>query len=384
MVVDTEGFRLFVGTMVTGRITADLPVSSLKWGLRLNDSGSIELALPVRAQEYQRLNLRANTAGLRQFVGISYNGIILECGPIWKRSYDAGNEILKITAAGLWSILDTVKALPWYAMAKDTSPTEVTLSVVGKTLGSIAREFVRISIETNSKNPGLPIVLPDIVPDGTNERNIPGYGLPWLGDLLRNLTGVQRGPDIRFRPEFVPDDHRFMHWVMEHGTVDNPLLAQSGPDWVWNAAAPKSTVSAISYTEDATRMAARAYQPGAGSELDMKLRFADDTTLIDTAGYPWTEIDIASKDVEDLALLQEYADAGIAGAKYPVETWTVNVRADERPTLGSYLPGHWARIIVPEDHPFILGGPVRTRILAVDGDDTNNVKLTLAPIHGRP
>ena len=104
MVVDTEGFRLFVGTMVTGRITADLPVSSLKWGLRLNDSGSIELALPVRAQEYQRLNLRANTAGLRQFVGISYNGIILECGPIWKRSYDAGNEILKITAAGLWSI----------------------------------------------------------------------------------------------------------------------------------------------------------------------------------------------------------------------------------------------------------------------------------------
>ncbi|WP_104088037.1 hypothetical protein [Arthrobacter sp. GMC3] len=381
MVVNT-GYRVFVGEMVTGLITADLPVSASPWGQRLNDAGSIEGTLQVRSREVARLNLRANTAPLKQFMGISYGNTILEAGPIWKRAYDPAKETCKVSAAGLWSILDTIKALDWVALAAGKSTTETSIDVVGKTLGSIARELVRISIQTNPNNPGLPIVLPELLA-GINERHEPGYMLPWLGQLLKNLTGVQRGPDIRFRPRFRGDDQRYVEWVMEVGTDDSPLLVQAGPDWIWDGSVEKSGVVGFGVVEDATKMAAKAYQPGAGSEQDMMLRWAQDTTLIDTAGYPWTEVDVASKDVEDLGLLQAYADAGMAAAKYPIEDWSVSVRANATPQLGTYLPGHWAQAIIPDYHPILDPGPVRVRMMAIDGDHTETVKITLAPIQGR-
>lgn len=382
MVVNDE-FQVLVGSVVTGRIDAYLPTSSVSWGMRLNDAGPVEVSVPVKAFEAQNLDPRSTCASLRQFLAVAYRGRVLEAGPIWKRAYDPKKEVMKITAAGIWTLFDAVKALPWYALAQGVSPTRVTLSITQKTLGSIARELVRIAIFTNPKNPGLPIVLPDLVED-INKRNYNGFALPWLGGLLRNLTNVKGGPDLRFRPEFNPTDPRYIRWVMTHGTRDTPLLTQSGPDWVWDATAPITPISDLGWAEDATKMAARAWQPGAGAEQEMKLKWADDTTLIDDAGYPWTEVDIAMKDIEDLDLLQDYANAGIAAARFPIETWTTTVRANEHPRLGDYLPGDWARLIIPDSHPMIPGGPSRARIMAIDGDDTNDVKISFAPIQGRP
>lgn len=381
MVVNNE-YRLFVGEQVTGRITADLPVSACPWGQRLNDAGNIDATLQIRSREMSRLNIRAATAPLKQFMGISYGNTIIEAGPIWKRAYDPAKETLKVSAAGLWSILDAVKALPWVALAGGLSPTQVSLDFAGKTLGSIARELVRISIQTNPDNPGLPIVLPPLLA-GPHEKSYPGYTLPWLGDALKKLTGLQRGPDIRFQPRFRGDDARYVEWVMETGTEDNPLLVQPGPDWVWDGTVERSGVVGFGVVEDATGMAAKAYQPGEGSEQDMKLAFAQDTSLITTAGYPWTESDVSSKDIADMDLLQSYANAGMAAAKYPVENWTASVRADAAPRLGTYLPGHWAQAIIPDNHPILDPGPVRVRMMAVDGDHTETVKITLAPIQGR-
>ncbi|MCC9068791.1 hypothetical protein [Arthrobacter cryoconiti] len=319
---------------------------------------------------------------MKQFLGIAYGDTILEAGPVWKRAYDPAKETVQVTAAGMWSILDVVKALPWVALANNQSPAATSLDVVGKTLGSIARELVRISIQTNPKNPGLPIVLPDVLA-GINERHYKGYTLPWLGELLKNLTGVQRGPDIRFRPRFRADDARYVEWVMETGTDTAPLLTQAGPDWVWDGTVEKSGVVGFGTVEDATNMASRAWQPGNGSAETMKLAWAQDTTLIDTAGYPWTETDAASKDVEDQSILQSNADADIAANRFPVEDWSVSVRADAHPGLGLYLPGEWAQAIIPENHPMLDAGRVRVRMMSIDGDHTETVKIGLAPIIGR-
>lgn len=375
-----EGFRVFVGNLVTGRITTDLPPSKLDWSMILNDAGSIDVTVLPKARETAKLELRAATAPLKQFIGCSYNGTILEAGPIWKRAYDPKDETLKITGAGIWTILDVVKALPWAALAANVSPTQVSLDVVGRTLGSIARELVRISIQTNPNNPGLPIVLPALLA-GTNERHYPGYQLPWLGKILRDLTGVQRGPDIRFQPRFNGADETKVEWVMSTGTDVSPLLSQSGPDWLWDGTVEKSGVVGFGTVEDASAMAAKAYQPGSGSEKLMKLRWAQDTKLV-TKGYPWTETDSSSKDIDSESLLQNYADAAMAKAKYPIETWSVAVRADTEPTLGTYLPGDWAQAIIPDHHPILDAGPVRTRMLSISGDASETVNIALAPIQG--
>lgn len=376
MVVGPE-FRVFIGNMVTGLITADLPAASQSWGMRLNGPGSIDLTTEALSAELRAKDLRNVTATKKNYLAVAYGDTILEAGPIWKRDYDDSTGVLKLGAEGLWSILDRVKALNWQQIVAGTPATRSSLDLAGMSLGSIAVEIVRRSIGYNPYNPGLPIALPDIMETGPHERHYRGYELPYVGDLLRKLTGVENGPDIAFRPRFNAADPTRIEWVMTHGS---PLLYQSGDDWVWDASVEESGVSRIGVKEDGSGMADRVWQPGAGSELEMKLATAQDTDLIVNAGYPWTEADAASKDVEDLGILQSHANAAMTAARRPIETWSMTVRANTSPLLGQYGPGDFAQVTVPEGNPMIVAGTRRVRIMAVDGDNTETVRLTPAPM----
>lgn len=374
MVVN-DGFRVFTCNTKTGKITADLPVAGQDWGLRLNDAGSLSIDLRPDAEELAGINVRSVTLPLYQSLGIAYNGRILECGPIWTRELDDGK--LTIEAAGIWSILDKRKLLKGSVLADGANVTGSVVSLSGS-LGDIAREIVRISIQDNPHG-ALNIVLPDVIEGGSNVRNYQGYDLAWLGDRLRELTEVQNGPDIRFRPRFSPSDPSTVEWVMEYGSTAQPLLQQTGADWVWDGSVAESGVVGFGHKQDAIDLASKAWTPGSGQERSMKLASRTNFDLVDR-GYPWTEIDQSAKDVEDQATLQRYADRLSEDAAFPWDTFEVKVRADQEPLLGTYRPGDWARIIVPENHPTLDPGPVRVRIMAVDGDDSNTVSLTVSPV----
>ncbi|KUM41194.1 hypothetical protein [Arthrobacter sp. EPSL27] len=403
MVVENVGYQAFLCNTVTGEISAFFPPSKVSWGMRLNGPGPIQASLKVNSEELRNIEVRLATMALRQSLGIAYNGQILECGPIWTQDYDAEREELALTASGLWSVFDTRKVLPGNApsvamTAQDWlanwwrynwgPPNSVEIKLRNLSLGSIARELVRISIQDNpftrpdGSNAGsLNIVLPAIE-SGTNERNYQGYDLGNIGERLRQLTEVQNGPDIRFRPRFKADDPTIVEWVMETGTDAQPLLVQSGPDWLWDTAVAESGVVKLGVKRDATGMAARAWVPGNGQERNMKLAWSTDLRLVN-AGFPWTETDIASKDVEDQHILDAVADRLLADSLAPWDQWSLQVRADQRPGLGQYLPGEWAQINVGPGHPMIEPGVYRVRIMAVDGDHTETVKLTVAPMQGR-
>jgi hypothetical protein len=378
--VVAPSFRVFIGNMVTGRITADLPAASHSWGVRLNAAGPLDLTTRALSEELRASDLRNLTAPKKNYLAVAYGTTILEAGPIWKRDYNARTGVLKLGAEGLWSILDKVKALNWAQITAGTPATRSSLDLTGLSLGSIAREIVRLSIFGNPDNPGLPIILPDVLESGSNERHYKGYELPYVGDLLRKLTEVDNGPDIAFRPRYNAADPTRIEWVMTHGSASSPLLYQAGDDWIWDGSVEESGVSDIGVKEDGTGMADRVWQPGAGSELEMKLATAQDLDLIRNAGYPWTEADAASKDVEDPGILQGHADYAMAVARRPLETWDLTVRADNNPILGRYAPGEFARITVPTGHPMIDAGARRVRVMAIDGDNTHTVKLTPAPM----
>ncbi|YP_010678201.1 minor tail protein [Arthrobacter phage Reedo] len=391
-----EGFQVFLANTVTGKVTSFIPPSKVSWGMRLNGAGPVQATLKLTSKELQNLDVRMATMVLRQSLGISYNGTILECGPIWEQDYDAETEELALTASGLWSIFDTRKALPGNApgaalTSSDTptkKPTEAVLSLKNLSLGSIARELVRVSIQDNpftrpdGTNAGaLNIVLPPSVA-GTNERNYMGYDLGYIGERLKQLTEVQDGPDIRFRPRFKEDDRTVVEWLLETGTAEAPLLQQTGPDWIWDTSVANSGVVKLGVKRSAAGMAARAWVPGNGQERNMKLGWSTDLSLVD-AGFPWTETDVASKDVENQTVLQAAADRLLADSLAPWDEWNLQVHAEQAPRLGAYQPGEWAQVIVGPGHPMIPADTYRVRIMAVDGDHSETVKLTVAPIQGR-
>lgn len=378
MVVE-EGFRVFVGNMLTGQITADLPPADLGWGLRLNDAGPVDCTVQSMSLEAAELNLRVNTAPLAQFIGVAYNGVVLEAGPIWKRTLNPKNGTLAINGAGIWSILDRRKALPWVALNQGVRLQDATLDMVNMTLGTIAREMVRTGLQDN-KDGALPIVLPPFVA-GTHEEHIAGYELPWVGDRLRKLTERQNGPDIDFRPRYVEGDRTRVEWVMNTGTEDQPLLVQQGADLIWDGSVQESGVVGFGVTEDGTGLASKAFAPGAGQERDMKIAGAYSRKLLD-AGYVYTESDTASKDVEDQAILQGYADRQLTESLSTLTTYSISVRADNTPQLGTYLPGHMAQLVTPANHPIMPPGKHRIRVMALDGDHSATVRLAIAPVLG--
>lgn len=369
-------FRVFVANTRTGVVDADLMASNHKWGMRLNDAGSISLDIQVYAEENQGLNLRGLTQPVYQQLGIAYGDRILECGPIWKRSYSKG--VISIEAEGLWSIFDHRKALAGVTLT--WGGTNVTGSKLGKivgSLGDIARELVRVSIEDNPYGLGdLNIRLPE-VQGGTNERTYWGYELGWIGQRLQELTEVENGPDIRFRPQFQDGDPMRVEHVMETGTEAQPLLVQAGQDWIWDGGAIGSPIVDLDTEEDATGQATRAWVPGAGQERAMKLAYATNQDLI-TRGMPWLEVD-EKRDVEDSSVLQRHANQLRAESAAPITVVGAQVRADASPVLGEYQPGDWAQFIIPEGHPTLDPGSQRVRIMAVDGGGTGVVSLAVSP-----
>ena len=377
-----DGFRVFVGDVRTGVIDAYLPVvrESLKWGQRLNAAGPIGVRVKAKSKEARHLDLRTITTTTKQFLGVSYGETILECGPILGRSYDIETESLELSAVGIWSIFDRRKNVPGSALLPGAVPAKSKIDIYRGHLGSIARELVRISIQDNPYGGDLPIILPANIPGTAHERHYKGYHLGWLGEDLRELTKVEDGPDIRFRPRFASGVDNRVEWVMEHGKVD--ILQQAGPDWRWDASVSRSGVGKLGVDQDGSEVAAMTWAPGAGQEQAMKLRTAQYLALVQ-AGYPWTEAERTSNNEESLTVLQRVANRGMADTSRPWDSWTMEVRADADPKVGQYLPGDWAVVRTPDDHPVLAGGEmVRVRILAVDGGAGAAVKLAVAPIQG--
>lgn len=387
MVVMNPDYELIVGELRTGIIHARLPYAGQKWGLRLNSPGPISATVRPYSRQLARHDLRNLLLPVKQFMAISFRGEILEGGPIWTRDYDEDTGDLTINGLGLWSIFDRRKTLPGaelYPVPYGTGkaiPTRAVIDIYRGHLGSIARELVRLSIQDNPYAAGgLPIALPADIAGTAHERHYKGYNLGWIGDDLRELTGVDGGPDLRFRMRYVNGDDSRVEWALEHGAVD--ILEQAGPAWEWDAKVERSGISKMGVTQDGTKLASIAWTAGSGQEQNMRLTAARDLTLLN-AGFPWLEAESSAKDEESNAVLQSISNRTIADVARPWETWRLVVRADTNPTLGLYRPGDWAVINLPDNHPILPAlGKVRVRIMAMDGDHTNDVKLSVAPIQG--
>lgn len=383
--VVSDGYQLILGDVRTGLINARIPFAGIKWGMRLNDSGPLSADLRPYAEELLKYPIRSLTTTNKQYMAVSYGDAILEAGPILTRPDDETGG-MKINGVGVWNIFDRRKNLPGAYLLPGAKVPEAVKKITNKHPGSIARELLRMSMEDNPYGAGgLPIVLPASI-TGTESRTYKGYNLSWIGDDLRDLAKMV---DMRFRPRFVPGDATRIEWVFEHAAVD--VLTQAGPDWVWDARVERSGLAGLNVNQDGSGLGAVAWATGSGQETAMKLASARNLALV-SAGFPWVEVEESGGSEEDQAVLQSVADRAAADAAQPWDTWTLTVRADgaprpdgslTAPRLGEYMPGDWAIVNTPDNHPIIPpGARARVRILSMDGDGGQNVKLTVAPIQG--
>jgi hypothetical protein len=379
-------YTWYSGDLRTGRIYGQTPVVSQSWANVMDDAGPMQLVAQLTDPDIQALNLPSTAAPAKSFLAVAYSDdfgteTFLEGGPVWVHSYDDVTGQLTIGGAGLWSYFDHRKVI---AVLGASNPAALTATYAGLSLGTIAKRLVELAATHTGGN--LPIVLPADeaeASDDAHTRTYNGYDMAWVGAALRDLTGVIGGPEIAFRPRRQAADPRFIEWVMLTGTEEDPLLHQTGPDWIFDQTAAQSPITSLGCAIDGTKMGDESWVKGSGQEAGTIFGHYLGTTLTDRS-YPLLELEVTGHDSsENTVELDGYAQADVTNSQHPILTLTPKIDRDSSPTVALYAVGDYVQMTIAPGHPyFTAGASFRTRITGKAGDDSTQVTLQLAPIPG--
>lgn len=369
---------IYAGNLMTGEITMKVPATSATWSAAHRAEGSVKATVPLVGEvldEYPDIVYNLNP--WRCFLAaITDGGTVLQAGPILPHSYSDATGVLSLSALGIRGYFARRFLMPTFSRF-DVS-AEAVMSWSGLSLGTIAKRMVQLSMTHAGGN--LPIDLP---PDEAGDASATYYGYE-LGRIARRFQDVEDregGPDLAFEPYLV-DVKKVdqIRWRMRTGTNAEPMLTQDGPDHVWDRTARKTPIVSLDVDIDSTEMGDMAWVTGQGSDTELLMSRYSDQSLR-SQGYPLLEVDESRTNVDNLTDLNSHVRALLRRSGRPYQTWTMVVRADQTPKLGTYKVGDWVRVYVGPFHPYIPArtGYYRTRIMELSGSFSGDVKIVLAP-----
>lgn len=363
---------LIGGRFLTGEITLRRVVpKSVNVELTLNAAESIkaELALPMTDPATgMSIDLPNQLLPKRDFLGWVENGTLLAAGQVQGDPFTFPRGAT-VNAVGAWEYFQQRLVLP--VLGPTQLPSDVTSTWSGMALRTIAKRLVQQA--RSWPHAGIPIDFEADVA-GTNEREYKGSDLIWVGEALRNLTEVENGPDITFRPKLAGDRH--VRWDLLTGT---PELTQGGADHYWDLAAPAPHAAASSLDRDGRDLATHAYGIGATNEgTDTRLEAKAVSSALTDAGFPMMEMVEQRNSVVETATLQAHVDEAVVRYSAFTETFTIRVKRDRTPVLGTYWPGDWAKLRIGKN-PRTPAGTYRVRIVRISFGATGDVTLDCAP-----
>jgi hypothetical protein len=304
----------------------------------------------------------------RDFMGWVENGVLLAAGQVQGDPFTFPYSST-VTAAGAWDYFASRRVLP--VLTAEQLPSDVTSEWSGVSLRTMPKRLVQQACSWPSA--GLPIDYePDFPGDAT--REYPGVDLTQVDEALTNLTEVENGPDITFRPKL--DGPRHIRWDLLTG---DPDLTQDGVDHYWDVSAPGPSAVIDSLDRDGRDLATHAWGIGAtDDETQARLEAKASSTVLTDAGFPMMEIVENRNSVIRKETLQAYVDESVVRYSAFTETFTLKVKRDQDPKLGTYWPGDWALIKIKKTAR-IPAGRYRVRIIRIAFDAEGDVTLQCSP-----
>jgi hypothetical protein len=368
--------RVRIGDLRSGRRILDLPFMTASWTDVLNDAEDIRAKVTLNDRQIRQLDLYNASLPGKTFIVVEDEQLTVG-GIVWSRNYDRDAGTLELIGKGIWSWLDHRVVLPPMADTDRVTNEDGSANVAFDTgfsnadYSDIARGIVAQMMSWDGGS--MPVVLPAIL-GGTHTENYTGAELNLAGDMMRNLTGLEDGPDIRFVPRRTADGLGY-EWLLMVGAprITSTTVTE------WDMSVPKTPITGLTVQEDASSMAAQVWASGGrGSDSALIERVRDETTL--GQGFPLFEkVKSLSNTVKDPATAIRHGMEEVRTSQAPTQVWDFKVRRDNR--LGIYGAGFPCRIKTHGD-PFIPDGWHDRRIMAMSGSsDSDDITIKTAEVY---
>ena len=383
--------KVYLADLLTGRRIIPLPHVSAEWEMKLNDTDSLTVKVPVYASsddtslqyvsnDARMLDLR-NTAAIGKTVMVAEDDGLAVGGVLMRREYDADSGMVTLVASGMWTYFDHRTILPAKAKGKsliksDGSPDpQYDTHYRNVTWNTVARNLVEQAMSWPHSN--VPVVL-EAPETGKSEANYQAVDLNYVGEVLTNITNYQNGCDIGFFPTRTADGLGY-EWHMKTG---HPLLG--GETHYFSASAMQPGIASLSATDDGDKLASLQWFTSGKSD-DKTLVVSAYTDILENAGAPiWESVDSSHSTVKRQATLQAYANEAAAVYWQPVSSTEAKVHRgylhSVNQTLANYTVGDYIRFTTKGDWYYVDGAHTR-RITGIKASESSNwITFTLGDV----
>jgi len=308
---------------ITGRHIAQIPYSRLDWADSLNESGSMNLTMPLTLPE---LSERTRSLLLREY-GIIYGAFeVMESGGI--RFYHAGylkrvtladdHQSWTLSVGGGGTILSKRLVLN-YGLRDGWRDGQVLIDednppgnwVFKSTGGSYADVFHDLIVET-LKWGSLP--LQPNVRVGGSRRDLTWncWELKTVSTALSDIGEYADGPEFRWQPRL--DEQWNLNFWLQVSSDSGELVDHT---WTWNTAIPGDSVSLEAVDSEGAGMVGASYAVG-GRDEDKILIAHHVGSALTSQGWPLLQAaNVEHGTVSVLSTLQNYARADVQSGDQP-------------------------------------------------------------------
>jgi hypothetical protein len=352
----------------TGERLAELPSVGLTHGRRHNAGGPLACTVPLPEDDpdLARLYLDA-TDPFRRGLIVERDGLPVWSGLIFTNP-DSIDPSLRIDAVEDW-FYPAHRVIDWTAKYTNTDIFDVLRAAFNRLTGYAGGD-VGITVDTNDAG-----------------VNITTSWLSWerktFGALVAKLAeedpGFEYGIDLTYAGGQLVKTLRFAY-PRRGRTADQSGLVFRYP----------GNILELGWAREGARIANRVHGLGAGQGGKSRRSTSADTSMLTLGtsggpGYPLLEAVASWPDEGRQAQLNALTRAEMKGRRQPARFYTVTVRADTAPKLGSYLVGDTARFVAQagadprfpdgvDEHRRILGWDVT---VPDDDDEIETVQLIL-------
>lgn len=342
-------YRYIARSLIGDELIGELPLTGVTWGHRLNAPGALRgrVSLPAENTPAARAAARSIVAASRPFRTALYvhrDGVPVWGGIIWSAPYDSDTQQIDITARDF---------LAWFQLRQIRWDADYA--------GTDQLTIVRDLVNTAQSRPGGDIGITV----GSETSGVLRDATWWSYQAVHLNTAIEQLAQARDGFDYAIDV------AAPGGTLTRTLRLH----YPRRGRRAGQTGLVFDYDRrNITRIQVSGRQPvnslfmaGMGEgDLMVSTTVADPAAL--DAGYPLIEGTFTDKEIDDESLLVQIGRERLRVDALPKPLLTISTLGDSAPTIGSYIVGDEARVIIPpgKDAWFPDGLDAYRRIVGFD------------------